>query len=71
MLLFRSEEHVERWLTQTGRERGSLISLEQLWELGQAWYGTKLDPDWRRNTPEETRATFQRVGLDGEFWWLA
>ena len=70
MLLFRSEEHVERWLEQTGEPRGGLITLEQLRALAEEWYARKLEPDWRRHTPEEAQAFFERIGLTGEFWRL-
>ena len=71
MLLFRSEEHVERWLGQTGRERGELITLDQLRVMADEWYGSKLDPGWRRKTQEEAQAIFERIGLTGDFWRLS
>jgi hypothetical protein len=70
MLAFRSEAHVDRWLEQRGLERGAILSLEQLWRLGDAWYADRLDRDWRRRTPEEAEALFAELGLTGDFWRL-
>jgi len=70
MLLFRSEEHVQRWLDPRGYERGALLSLDQIWGLADAWYRDKRSPEWRRRTPEEAEAVFASLGLTGEFWRL-
>ncbi len=70
MLAFRSEEHVERWCQARRIPRGASFSLEQAWQLGRAWYGDKLSPDWKRATPEEAEAIFAGIGLIGDFWRL-
>jgi hypothetical protein len=70
MLAFRSEAHVERWCEQRGIPRGAVFSLEQLWRLAHAWYHDRLDPAWRRRTPEEAEALFADLGLTGAFWRL-
>jgi hypothetical protein len=71
MLLFRSEEHVTRWLGQWGLPRGVCLPLEQLWRLARAWYGTdRRRPEWRRKTADEAEAVFAELGLGGEFWAL-
>ena len=71
MLLFRSEEHVERWSERRGTRPGALLSLPQGWALAQAWFHDRLTPDRRRKTPAETMEVFDRVGLRGSFWELA
>ena len=70
MLAFRSEATVERWCEETGNPRGSVLELEQVNELGRAWYGAKLSPEWKRATPVEAEAAFARIGLVGDFWRL-
>jgi hypothetical protein len=70
MLLFRSEEHVDRWSEKRGLERGELVTLEQIWALARAWYGNVLSPDFRRRTPDEAQAFFTEIGLTGPFWQL-
>jgi hypothetical protein len=71
MLLFRSEEHVDRWCGQWGIGRGALLSPQTAWELARAWYGPdRRNPAWRRRTLEETEALFADLGLTGDFWTL-
>ena len=70
MLLFRSEEHLERWLAEREIERGATMTLDQQWRLAQIWYSDRLDPDWRRRTPEEAQQVFAEIGLTGPFWQL-
>jgi hypothetical protein len=70
MLLFRSEQHVERWCAQWSRVRGGTLSLQQGWRLAQQWYGDRLRRDWRAKTVPEAEAVFARIGLAGEFWKL-
>ena len=70
MLLFRSEEHVERWCEQHALARGAVLSLQQGWGLAREWYSTRLDPDWRRPSPKEAEGLFASLGLTGPFWRL-
>ena len=72
MNLFRSEEHVARWLESKGYDRpGETITAGKMCELAHAWWGNRLAPDWRPRTLEESQATLERLGLTGEFWQLA
>ena len=68
MNLFRSEEHVERWLA--GREAGATVPVVELAELAQAWWGDRLDPTWRPHTREQNPAILTGVGLTSAFWRL-
>lgn len=70
MLLFRDEEHVERWCAARELMRGAVMTPEQAWRLARGWYARKLAPDWRRHTPEETAALLREVGLTTDFWRL-
>ena len=69
MNLFRSEEHVARWLG--GRAPGATISVTKLSELAHAWWHDRLAPDWTPRTREQNAAILERLGLAGEFWRLA
>jgi hypothetical protein len=69
MLLFRSGEHLDRWI-ETGHERGSTMTVEQQWELAHTWYRDRDRPEWVRRTPEKAQQVFERVGLTGDFWRL-
>lgn len=70
MLLFRGEEHIERWCDQWRQSRGAMLTIEQAWRLAHAWYGNKMDRGWRRATVDETEALLEKLGLSGPFWRL-
>ena len=69
MNLFRSEEHIARWLG--GREPGETISGAGLSELAYAWWHDRISPDWVPHTRDQNQAILERLGLTGEFWQLA
>jgi len=69
MLLFRSEEHINRWRKQWNQPRGAAFSLEKGWHLAQGWFGERLALE-RRKTPEEAQALFASLGFTSEFWQL-
>ncbi len=68
MLLFRSEENVDRWCEQNEVPRRPVISLEQLWHLAVTWYGNRLTIESRRPGPDEMVGIFAAIGLEGSFW---
>ena len=68
MSLFRSEEHVHRWLE--GREPGSTLTVSTLSALAYAWWGDRVDPDWQPHTRAQNQAILTGLGLVGEFWTL-
>jgi hypothetical protein len=69
MLLFRSEEHIDRWCESWRLPRGATLSPLQTWRLAHAWYSPdRRDPAWRRRTLEETEALLQTLDLTGPFW---
>ena len=70
MLLFRSEEHVNRWCSSWGFPQGATLSPMQTWQLAHAWYRNKVRPDWRRHTLAETEAMMAEIGLTGPEWNL-
>ena len=71
MLLFRSEEHVDRWCESWSMPRGGMLTLAQGWDLAQAWYGPdRRSNQWRRHAVEEAEALFRQLGLTSSFWSL-
>ena len=68
MNLFRSEEHIERWLG--GRPPGATLSVSTLGELAEAWWGDRLSPRWQPRTREQSQAILESVGLTAAFWRL-
>lgn len=68
MNLFRSEEHIERWLE--GRPAGATILIATLCDLAHAWWGDRLSADWAPHTREGNQAILDGLGLTGVFWQL-
>jgi hypothetical protein len=68
MNLFRSEEHIERWLG--GRPPGATLPAATLSDLAHAWWGDRLAPDWRPRSREQSQAILDGLGLSGPFWRL-
>jgi hypothetical protein len=71
MLIFRSEEHIEKWCKSWRLPLGAVLSLEQAWKLADSWYGDRLSPYWRRRTADEAHELFRSLALTSEFWRLA
>jgi hypothetical protein len=68
MNLFRSEEHVRRWVGD--REPGATLPVSTLAALAAAWWGDRLAPDWTPHSREQNQAILDGLGLTGEFWTL-
>jgi hypothetical protein len=68
MLLFRSEEEIERWRIRTRRGAGAILTLPQAWQLAQLWYHNRLNEDYRGRAPAEAEQIFAQVGLVSDFW---
>jgi hypothetical protein len=68
MLFFRSEEMVREWCASHGHPLRPLVRMDQLWTLATTWYSTRLEENSRRPKPEEMRAIFADLGLEGDFW---
>jgi hypothetical protein len=70
MLLFWSEEHIDRWCKQWSKPRGGTMSIATCAVLAFEWYKDRLHPDGRRKSADEAKAIFDDLGLTGEFWSL-
>ena len=68
MNLFRSEEHVQRWLGS--REPGATVPVTTLCDLAHRWWGDRLSPDWKPRSRDASQAILDGLGLTGEFWQL-
>jgi hypothetical protein len=62
MRLLRSEEDLP--------SDGASMPVAQLERLARAWYGDRMDPDWRPRTPDQSQAILESVGLTDRFWQL-
>jgi hypothetical protein len=69
MNLFRSEEHITRWLA--GREPGMTMSVITLCDLAHAWWSDRVAPDWRPHTVAQNQAILTDLDLTGPFWQIA
>jgi hypothetical protein len=71
MLLFRSEEHVERWCRQWRMPKGAVMSLDVAWRLAAEWFAADRGaPEWHRPPIDDVRRLFASLGLTGSFWEL-
>ena len=68
MLLFRSEETVNRWCEAHALPRRPLVTLDQLWQLAVIWYANRLTVESRRPAADEMVQVFASIGLTGPFW---
>lgn len=66
--IFCDEACVDRWVEQTGNQKGAVFDLGTLWQLAADWYSGRLRRDYRRREPVEAAAYFRSVGLVGPFW---
>ena len=72
MNLFRSEEHVARWLDgrrDPGADDHRVTKLSAA--RARAGGATASTPDWRPHTREQNQAILEQVGLTGPFWSLS
>ena len=68
MNLFRSGEHVQRWLGS--RSGGATIPVGTLSALAHAWWDDRLSPQWTPHARAHNAAVLQRLGLTDDFWEL-
>lgn len=68
MNLFRSEEHIHRWLN--GRPPGATLSVNKLSDLAHAWWGNRLATDWQPRSRADSEAILIGLGLVDSFWTL-
>ena len=70
MLLFRSEEWIERWCKRNNLDRGEILSLDQVWKLSKLWYDDRLSLDYHGRTIEQAEEIFRQAGLMSAFWYI-
>ena len=69
MNIFRSEDHIDRWLA--GRNPGATISIDELCRLAHAWWDDRLEPTWNPHTRAHNQEILDGLGLTADFWRLA
>ncbi|WP_257879659.1 alkylmercury lyase family protein [Kocuria flava] len=68
--LFCTQDHAERWTVEHAPATGYIADALTVWDLAQAWYGDRLDPDFIPHTREHNQDLLDERGLTGEFWRL-
>ena len=69
MLVFRSEDHLERWIAK-GHPGGEAMTISQQWDLARRWFEGRDRPEWRKRSVAEAEAVLRSVGLTSDFWQL-
>jgi hypothetical protein len=69
MLLFRSEEWIDKWCQRNHLKRGEFLTLQQVWEIAKPWYENRLSLEFHGRSPEQVAEIFRRAGLKSEFWF--
>ena len=67
-LVFCDEDCVDTWLERTGKQKGAVFGLHELWDLASEWYGGRLQRGYRRKDPAAAASSFHAAGLRGPFW---
>jgi len=70
MSLFRSEDHVERWLSRNRFERGKSMPIDAVLRLARDWYADPRSESWRPRSRDESQRVLTEAGFVGEFWQL-
>ena len=70
MLLFQSEEWIDKWCQRNNLERGEALTIQQVWELSKLWYGNRLSMEYHGRSTEQVLEIFKQVELTSEFWYV-
>ena len=68
ILFFSSAEKIDPWCVRHGHPLGAVLTMEKGIALAQAWFGDYASPNWRRKTPDQARAIFEKLSLNPQFW---
>jgi hypothetical protein len=69
MLLFQSEAWIDKWCKINNLARGEVLTLDQVWELSQPWYGNRMSIDYHGRSKEQVAEIFRQAKLTSEFWY--
>ncbi len=70
MLLFQSEEWVDKWCERNHLECGEFLKIGQVWELSKLWYHNRLSVDFHGRNIEQVAEVFRQAGLQSKFWYV-
>jgi len=69
MLLFRSEEWIDKWCKRNNLKRGEILTIDQVWELSKLWYHNRLSLEYHGWNAEQVVEIFKQVNLTSKFWF--
>ncbi|MBD0278237.1 MAG: alkylmercury lyase family protein [Flavisolibacter sp.] len=70
MLVFKDEEQINSWTKRHNIAKGDIQPIGHVWEFSKRWYGSHLNPEWKKWTMEEAKALFTQFNLTNEIWNL-
>jgi hypothetical protein len=68
MLLFQSEEWIDKWSKRNNLERGEVLTIQHVWELSKLWYQDRLSLEYHGRSVEQVEEIFKQAGLVSKFW---
>jgi len=68
MLLFRSEEWIDKWCNRNKMKRGEVLTADQVWELSKLWYQDRLSVGYHGRSGQQIADIFHQAGLTSPFW---
>ena len=70
MLLFQSEEWIDKWCKRIKLERGEILTINHVWELSKLWYQDRLSVNFHGRSIEQVAEVFRQAGLTSAFWYV-
>lgn len=70
MLLFQSEEWIDKWCKRNNLDRGEVLTIQQVSELSKLWYQDRLSLDYHGRSIEQAQEIFKQAGLTSKFWYV-
>ena len=70
MLLFQSEEWIDKRCKRNNLAHGESLTLGQVWELSKLWYGNRMSMEYHGRSTEQVAEIFKQAGLKSKFWYV-
>ena len=70
MLLFQSEEWIDKWCKRNNLSRGEVLTIQQVWELSRLWYHNRLSMEYHGRSTEQVEDIFKQADLTSKFWFM-
>jgi hypothetical protein len=68
MLLFQSEEWIDKWCKRNNLARGEVLTIQQVWELSKLWYDNRMSLEYHGRSAEQVAEIIRQAGLMSKFW---